>query len=450
MSVDARKEDFEHIELFGKPALFSNSRIDRVTVPGNLYCYDLRGSDNDPGRPVTVENKVGVNHAGTVLAIEPVTIPEEGYKRLRGKINFLGEHIDIPSFCEEHGIEYLPDPRRFELRPASPDEAGLFYSQKEQDEALGTVGHMRFDHGHGGAEFWHTWWPHNGDDLNPPEFKKEFEAFVNEMREYGPLRNGRAMYDYCYSNAEKMDGGMGNSFGFIAESENYRYCLRCTPREGDYSYIYIYDKRQQELNMKSEEKSVIGIVSFASGETLAYTDPDVFLQVIRDELPYRPTSGFQYKVLTDDPAVRKGADDILYDLFGEENPRPLADYGLTEQGRKALRDAENPSLPHSYKWFVMENFGCDGETRHDTGSLTDAIDSFNGLACDEKRLCVTKDGVSTVYLAITHDGETHIDDGWQENPRFATDSTMDEAAARLKLSIAGIEPSGPTMTFGGM
>ena len=198
MSVDARKEDFEHIELFGKPALFSNSRIDRVTVPGNLYCYDLRGSDNDPGRPVTVENKVGVNHAGTVLAIEPVTIPEEGYKRLRGKINFLGEHIDIPSFCEEHGIEYLLDPRRFELRPASPDEAGLFYSQKEQDEALGTVGHMRFDHGHGGAEFWHTWWPHNGDDLNTPEFKKEFEAFVNEMREYGPLRNGRAMYDYCY------------------------------------------------------------------------------------------------------------------------------------------------------------------------------------------------------------------------------------------------------------
>jgi hypothetical protein len=43
----------------------------------------------------------------------------------------------------------------------------------------------------------------------------------------------------------------------------------------------------------------------------------------KDELPYKPTSGFQYKVLTDDPAVRKGADDILYDLFGEKNPRPL-------------------------------------------------------------------------------------------------------------------------------
>ncbi|MDD4842428.1 MAG: hypothetical protein PHH80_10865, partial [Sphaerochaetaceae bacterium] len=35
---------------------------------------------------------------------------------------------------------------------------------------------------------------------------------------------------------------------FIAESENYRYCLRCTPIQGDYNvYLYIYDKRQQEM-----------------------------------------------------------------------------------------------------------------------------------------------------------------------------------------------------------
>ncbi len=155
-------------------------------------------------------------------------------------------------------------------------------------------------------------------------------------------------------------------------------------------------------------------------------------------------------MLSDDPALRKAADDEVYNLFGEENPRPLEDYGLTEQGRKVLRDAENPNLPHSYKWFVVENFGCDGEARHDTDSLTGAIDRFNRLECVEKRLCVTKDEVSTIYLAITHGGETHIDDGWQENPRFATDSAMEEAAARLKLGIVGLEPSGPTMTLGGM
>ena len=37
----------------------------------------------------------------------------------------------------------------FALRPASIEEVGLFYSNDEQDEALGTVGHLRLDFGHG-------------------------------------------------------------------------------------------------------------------------------------------------------------------------------------------------------------------------------------------------------------------------------------------------------------
>ena len=45
MAVNAKTEMFDHIELFGKPALFTNFRIDRSTVPENWYCYDFRGSD---------------------------------------------------------------------------------------------------------------------------------------------------------------------------------------------------------------------------------------------------------------------------------------------------------------------------------------------------------------------------------------------------------------------
>ena len=38
-------------------------------------------------------------------------------------------------------------------------------------------------------------------------------------------------------------------------------------------------------------------------------------------------TGFRFETLTDDPAVRKAAaDDMTYDLYGEENPRPLEDY----------------------------------------------------------------------------------------------------------------------------
>ena len=41
--------------------------------------------------------------------------------------------------------------------------------------------------------------------------------------------------------------------------------------------------------------------------------------------------GFRFETLTDDPAVRKAVDDMVYDLYGEENPRPLEDY-VSRQG----------------------------------------------------------------------------------------------------------------------
>ena len=71
---------------------------------------------------------------------------------------------------------------------------------------------------------------------------------------------------------------------------------------------------------------MVGRVSFVSGEQKEYTDAEAYLQCIREELPDRPITGFRYETLTDDPAVRKQADDILYDLYGEENPRLLEDY----------------------------------------------------------------------------------------------------------------------------
>ncbi len=84
-----------------------------------------------------------------------------------------------------------------------------------------------------------------------------------------------------------------------------------------------------ELSVRQEQKPLIGRVSFASGERQEFTDAAAYLQCIQEELPYRQTSGFRYETLTDDPAVRKEVDDILYDLYGEENPRPLEDYENT-------------------------------------------------------------------------------------------------------------------------
>ena len=63
MTVNARTEEFQHVELFGKYALFTNGRIDRSTVPDGWYCYDFRGSDDDPGELRYIEESVAVNHS---------------------------------------------------------------------------------------------------------------------------------------------------------------------------------------------------------------------------------------------------------------------------------------------------------------------------------------------------------------------------------------------------
>lgn len=78
--------------------------------------------------------------------------------------------------------------------------------------------------------------------------------------------------------------------------------------------------------------SIFGKVTFVGDDDIFYDDADNFLDCIREELPYRDTTGFRYEVLTDDPAVRKAADDILFDFLGEENPCELEDYTQTMGG----------------------------------------------------------------------------------------------------------------------
>ena len=180
------------------------------------------------------------------------------------------------------------------------------------------------DFGHRGQEFWHTWWPRGPEELNSPEFKAELQEVVDELRT-SVLKDLASMTKYCWGHGGEV-GGWPANYGYIVETENYRYCLRCNPVPGDYqAYLTAFDLRVQRQNL-AEQPAVIGRVSFASGEQVEYTDPEAYLQCIREELPDHPATGFRYETLTDDPAVRKQADDILYDLYGEENPRPLEDY----------------------------------------------------------------------------------------------------------------------------
>ena len=78
----------------------------------------------------------------------------------------------------------------------------------------------------------------------------------------------------------------------------------------------------------STDKQLIGSVSFLSGETQQFTDAKAYLNCIREELPHEATTGFRFRTITQDPAIRKAVDDIVYDFYGEENPCNEEDYNL--------------------------------------------------------------------------------------------------------------------------
>lgn len=97
--VNIENESYQLIELFGKPALFSNDRITPKDIPEGLYCYDLRHSD-DGDLFCSVEPKVAVNHGGSVITDIPLDFGEKGYIPFNEDTepNFLSEDLTIAEY----------------------------------------------------------------------------------------------------------------------------------------------------------------------------------------------------------------------------------------------------------------------------------------------------------------------------------------------------------------
>lgn len=63
----------------------------------------MRGSDDDPGMPVTVEQNVAVNHAGAIVTAKPLDLGEDGRLFLTEDegLNFVGGEISMQRFFNE-------------------------------------------------------------------------------------------------------------------------------------------------------------------------------------------------------------------------------------------------------------------------------------------------------------------------------------------------------------
>ena len=94
-------EEFDEIEVLDYKGLFSNGRVDNTKLPDNLYAYDIRGKDDDPGQFATLEMMVVANHAGTVILPDRLTqLVDQKRLPIGDDYNFTGDSMTLEQFYE--------------------------------------------------------------------------------------------------------------------------------------------------------------------------------------------------------------------------------------------------------------------------------------------------------------------------------------------------------------
>ncbi len=102
----SRNEEFQVITIKGVPALLIDGRIDKSSVPKEMYCYDLRGRDDDIGMPGTIENHVLVNFCGSILTLANMF-------QERDTMNYISLTRDDIDYQDDNGDESEMDINEF-------------------------------------------------------------------------------------------------------------------------------------------------------------------------------------------------------------------------------------------------------------------------------------------------------------------------------------------------
>lgn len=103
---------FEEAELFGKPALFLDARVDSSAVPDGLYRYELRGTGDD-GIAAAVGTSVETGFMGTIITTAPIELTN-GFTSLDDSFVNFGGNKTIKAFYEEIHPEAVQKSRNTE------------------------------------------------------------------------------------------------------------------------------------------------------------------------------------------------------------------------------------------------------------------------------------------------------------------------------------------------
>ena len=176
------------------------------------------------------------------------------------------------------------------------EEKDLFYTIKDESQALGCIGHLRGDFGSDGKEFFTTWFDHKCNHLNDQRFKSVFDTLINQLRREGQVLSGRhEMERYCapHQDCKLLNPYVDKSWGFRIYSPNYAFYLRCMPIKGDYNfYIFCYDKNML-LDKLARERGLPRYCysrNSVTGEDVILTFPEKGYRPLRQEDSGKPAS----------------------------------------------------------------------------------------------------------------------------------------------------------------
>lgn len=136
----------------------------------------------------------------------------------------------------------------FEKRAMIESEDKYTFCQSSQIcGQCGLIGYLRADMDTDGNGFFSTWNDFRAD-LKTQEFKDEFDAMINSLREEGDiLHNRKVLANYCYATPQSKMPGEQDYYGVRVDSEKYAYLLRLNPNKGEYN-LYCYCYRRDWLN----------------------------------------------------------------------------------------------------------------------------------------------------------------------------------------------------------
>ena len=70
--IDARCLTYEKVIVFGKEMFFTDWRVDRKTIPEELFIYEVRHSDDNMFQPKEISEYIWVNYYGFLVSREPL------------------------------------------------------------------------------------------------------------------------------------------------------------------------------------------------------------------------------------------------------------------------------------------------------------------------------------------------------------------------------------------